>query len=382
MLLGYCTNVHAGANLQQTRANLERYAVEVRKRFRPQGRMGVGLWFSAAAASELEEPGRLEELAAWLDGAGLDPYTLNGFPYGDFHEKVVKHRVYLPTWMDLERLEYSLALSRILHRLLPPGREGSISTLPLAWGKPQLTSEQFAKAAGHLQAAARELAKLESETGRLIHLDIESEPGCALERSEQVVRFFEDYLLSGEEEALVRRHVRVCHDVCHAAVMFEPQREALARYRAAGIAVGKVQISSAVRAAFDERAENERAAAAAQLAAFSEERYLHQTMIRRGAGQSPVFYEDLPLALAQPPEGEWRVHFHVPIFVERFGQLEATQSDILEALEVLLADGKSRHYEVETYAWGVLPAELRQVGLAEGIAMEMEWLEGRVASDK
>ena len=33
-----------------------------------------------------------------------------------------------------------------------------------------------------------------------------------------------------------------------------------------------------------------------------------------------------------------------------------------------------RHFEVETYAWGVLPAELRQPDLAAGIADEMRWL--------
>ena len=32
------------------------------------------------------------------------PFTFNGFPYGDFHQSVVKHRVYEPTWADAERL--------------------------------------------------------------------------------------------------------------------------------------------------------------------------------------------------------------------------------------------------------------------------------------
>src|SRR5438045_3265847 len=33
--LGYCTNVHAGVGLDQTRANLERYALAVKRRFSP-----------------------------------------------------------------------------------------------------------------------------------------------------------------------------------------------------------------------------------------------------------------------------------------------------------------------------------------------------------
>jgi hypothetical protein len=379
MKLGYCTNVHAGADLAQTRANLERYAAEVRKKFRPSGRMGVGLWFSAAAARELVQGRRLAEFAAWLDQAGLEAYTLNGFPFGDFHQKVVKHRVYLPTWMEQARLDYTLELIRILHELLPPGEEGTISTLPLCWGSPAPDENALVQAAANLRSAALAMAKLEKETGRLIHVSLEPEPGCAMERSEQVVAFFERRLLPPGDEAAIRRHLRVCHDVCHASVMFEPQSEALARYRAAGIAVGKVQVSAAVRVAFDELSPADRDLAARQLAGFAEDRYLHQTCILRPGAERPQFYEDLPLALETRHDGEWRIHFHVPVYLERFGLLQTTQPHIREALSVLLADGEARHYEVETYAWGVLPEELRQTDLAEGIAAEMRWLEREVS---
>ena len=44
---GYCTNVHAGATLEATRANLERHALEVKAEYSPDRPMGVGLWLSA-----------------------------------------------------------------------------------------------------------------------------------------------------------------------------------------------------------------------------------------------------------------------------------------------------------------------------------------------
>ena len=50
---GYCTNVHAGATLEATRANLERHALAVKERYSPDRPMGVGLWLSAKAAEEL-----------------------------------------------------------------------------------------------------------------------------------------------------------------------------------------------------------------------------------------------------------------------------------------------------------------------------------------
>src|SRR5262249_26155583 len=161
------------------------------------------------------------------------------------------------------------------------------------------------------------LATLESETGRRICLCLEPEPGCLLQRSTEVVRFFEGHLLRGPDEAAVRRHLTVCHDICHAAVMFEDQAEVLQRYRAAGIGVGKMQVSSAVALDLTRLAPSEHPAALCQLESFAEDRYLHQTMVRGRGGAAPVFFEDLPVALSTTVPGgggEWRVHFHVPIY--------------------------------------------------------------------
>ena len=101
---GYCTNVHAGRTLAETRANLERHALAVKQRFSPDRPMGIGLWLSAKAAAELIAARQEPEFRDWLAERGLVPYTLNGFPYGDFHQEVVKHRVYEPTWWQAERL--------------------------------------------------------------------------------------------------------------------------------------------------------------------------------------------------------------------------------------------------------------------------------------
>jgi hypothetical protein len=340
--------------------------------------MGIGLWLSASAARKLREGSHLAGFRDWLGERGLVPYTVNGFPYGDFHQKVVKHQVYLPIWRSRERLDYTLDLIHDLHALLPAGVEGSISTLPLAWGVPLPSAAELAEHAAVLLLAADYLALLERETGRLIHLCLEPEPGCILQRSIDVVHFFENHLLNGQDETRVRRYLRVCHDVCHAAVMFEDQVEVLKRYRKAGIRVGKVQVSSAVCLPLHRTPVAERAAALEQLAGFQEERYLHQTMVRRSLQSEPIFYEDLPLALdaeAGRLGGEWRVHFHVPVYLQKFGRLEAMQDPIRECLRETTIDGVP-HFEVETYAWGVLPAELQKPDLAEGIADELTWFRG------
>ena len=88
-----------------------------------------------------------------------------------------------------------------------------------------------------------------------------------------------------------------------------------------------------------------------------------------------------PAALAEASrDGEWRVHFHVPVYLERFDLLGASQEAIRECLREAAAHGTTTHFEVETYAWGVLPPELRQPDLAAGIADEMRWFRAAWAS--
>jgi hypothetical protein len=175
--------------------------------------------------------------------------------------------------------------------------------------------------------------------------------------------------------------VGVCHDVCHASVMFEDQAAVLHAYRDAGVRVGKVQVSSALCA--DGSPES-----LAVLGAYAEPRYLHQTCVRApgGPGSAVRFFEDLDLALAAAPAGEWRTHFHVPVFAGRLGALGTTQGAIDECLAELArwpADERPL-LELETYAWELLPERPDGVGpgaaLAQGIAREVRWLADRMAA--
>jgi sugar phosphate isomerase/epimerase len=362
-ILGYGTNVHAGAALAEIRSNLERYALEVKRQVCPDRPMGVGLWLPAEAMTEV----------------GLLPYTLNGFPFEDFHQPVVKDRVYLPHWADPDRVQYTLGLAAILADLLPDEQEGSISTLPIGWpssfcGDAGGYDAQAQKAADHLLDLVHTLARIELDTGKHIHVDLEPEPGCILETSEGLVRFFERYLLGGADDVSVLGYLRVCHDVCHAAVMFEEQADVLRHYRDAGIKVGKVQLSSAVRVPFDEMDDATRTEALAALRRFDEPRYLHQTTVRLDDGRINT-YLDLPDALADlggdGPRGEWRVHFHVPVFADALGPLGTTRDEIARCLAALEPGDETHHFEVETYAWDVLPDDWQTDDLAAGIAEEL-----------
>lgn len=376
--LGYCTNVHAGVQLEELESNLAKYALDVQSQFCGTEPMGLGLWLSATAAQALRDRARLSHLADWLAEHHLIPFTLNGFPYGDFHQDVVKLDVYQPDWSDPRRLSYTRDLIHALDGLLPPGIEGSISTLPIAWGDPVIDGSQLQRAAANLCQITDYLASLESDTGRLIYLCLEPEPGCVLQRGDDVIRFFNEYLLPAGEEQLVRRHIRVCHDICHSAVMFEDQAAAVDCFATAGIRIGKVQVSSAVQVDFAQLSAGQGKKAAAELESFVEDRYLHQTSVWFPGDSAPRFFNDLPDALRSvrrngPLTGRWRVHFHVPIYLQLLDHVGATRADIEQAFRALARQKAVSHFEVETYAWSVLPRRLHQPTLARGIALEMQW---------
>lgn len=386
-MIGYCTNVHPGVTLEQIKQNLERESLEVKQQVSPDQPMGIGLWLSSTATEQLMDLDERSRFRDWLQQRELVPYTVNAFPAGDFHQRVVKHDVYQPTWAEKSRFEYTCRVATILTDLLPNGSIGTISTLPLGWpttsqqGLGSSESEDFLRACGgNLLQTALAFAELEEKHDVHLRLCIEPEPGCVLDSADDVIRYFERFLFhadqSTSELSLAQRHLGVCHDVCHSAVMFEPQSVALDQYAQANIAVGKVQVSSAVEVNFDSLDVSTAAQAVSQLSAFAEPKYLHQTSIQRDG--STIFFEDLPLALdsigSEKPAGTWRVHFHVPIHESKLGLIESTQSQILECVQWFKNSPQPDcHFEVETYAWNVLPESLQPERLADGIASEMTW---------
>lgn len=379
--IGYCTNVHPGTDVASILENLDRYAVAVRDACHLE-RLGVGLWLPAKAASELAKDA--VPLRDFLSDRRLRPFTINGFPYDNFHQEFVKRSVYVPTWAQAERLDYTCQLADVLAVLLhtePPHVVGSISTLPLGWPTEIDSPDLLARAGKNLRTLADHLEKIESQTGRRIIVAIEPEPGCQLDSTSDVIEWFAKELPDTKH----RRYITVCHDICHSAVMMEPQQEVLRRLASEGITIGKVQVSCAIVADWQSMGEGRRVEAVEQLSEFAEDRYLHQTgrLLNSGAFQ---LEEDLPDLLARVTQGKlpiaddcrWTVHFHVPIFLESFGHLRTSQPDVYECLEYLTSEqGEvdfTGHYEVETYAWSVLPESMRRRGLAQDIAKEIDWL--------
>lgn len=384
--LTYCTNIHAGEPLDDLMSSLARHLPGIKAGVAGAQSMGVGLRLGHAAAQSLREPGRLAALKAFLGAGGYYVFTLNGFPYGAFHGRSVKEDAYKPDWSDPLRLAYTNHLADVLSELLPAGQVGSVSTVPCTFkpwapGRLPAITEHLIQHVAHLVGIAQ-------RRGQTISLALEPEPCCFLETIEEAVAYFKGHLFSRagvarlaaltalstpDAQSAMRRHIGVCYDVCHAAVEFEDARESVAQLRDAGILIGKLQLSSALRVpAFD-------ATSAQHLGAFAEPVYLHQVVQRlKGALRR---YDDLPQALAAADTAlgaEWRVHFHVPIFLEQMLHFGTTQAFLAEILALHRAAPISAHLEVETYTWDVLPPAYRGTELSAAIAREMNWVKAQL----
>ena len=388
--LTYCTNIHPGHGWDEVRTHLERVAPRLKQALSPRTPFGLGLRLSAVEARELLEGERLADFRAFLDREGLYVALINGFPYGPFHGAPVKSNAYAPDWRDAARLDYTLDLVRILSRLLPAGMDGGISTAPLSykrWTK-SAGRDAWRAMAEQLAAVAEALVRARMDTGALMHLDIEPEPDCSLENTSETIAFFEQWLRPVGSERLASRlscsldhaldalhdHVTVCFDCCHFAVEFEDPVEALRRLDTARIRVGRVQLSSALKAAMSRHPDQSRKTAE-RLRPFADATYLHQTVEQRRDGGRRKF-PDLPDALAtagEPVDREWRIHFHVPLFAAEYDGLGSTQDSVRSVIAAACRTPFTHHLEIETYTWDVLPAGLK-LDVGQSIEREYRWV--------
>jgi sugar phosphate isomerase/epimerase len=372
--LTYCTNIHAGESWPDIRASLGSFLPEIRQEVSPDAPMGVGLRLSGIAADALASPEALAELKAFLDCEGLYVFTLNAFPYGPFHGTRVKEEVYQPDWTTPERLRFTNLAADIQAELLPDGMEGSVSTVPGTF-KPLATPGAVDRIADAMLRHCAHLVELERRTGKRITLAVEPEPYCFLETIEETIAFWQERLLSaaaarGLGEEAVRRHLGVCYDVCHAAVEYEDPIGSLEALARAGIRVTKLQLSAAIRVpVVDGNTE-------ALLRPFDVGVYLHQTIERRDGRltRHPDLGPAFEALRAGQAGGEWRVHCHVPVFLDRYGELRSTQDFLAEILAYCRKHHVSDHLEAETYTWDVLPAEHKGASKAGAIARELLWV--------
>tara|TARA_R110002049_G_scaffold309155_1_gene517697 strand:+ start:12883 stop:14079 length:1197 start_codon:yes stop_codon:yes gene_type:complete len=387
----YCSNIHPGKDWETTFENLKTHVPKIKNEISKNTPFGIGLRLSNKASEELQIDDNLLDFKTWLSDNDCYVFTMNGFPYGSFHNTIVKDQVHSPDWTTKERLVYTKRLFDQLQLLLPEGVSGGISTSPISykhWFKSdESITNAFTKGAEHLSEIAIQLYDIEQHSGKYMHLDIEPEPDGLIENTKEFLDFYNDYLIPVAESILtlklkldkaeaahiIKRYITLCYDVCHFSLAFEDPKYTFEATKKEGITVGKIQVSAALKILFEKGQEKD---IWNSLERFDESTYLHQ-VTEKTDGKVTV-YNDLPVVLREKKSHkELRAHFHVPIFLEKFDNLYSTQDQILKTLEYLKTDVVSTHLEVETYTWDVLPQTLKQ-DIAQSILRELKWLKDKL----
>ena len=370
--LAYCTNVHRGNSWKETFDSLEKYVMEVRKSVAPSERFAIGLRLGAEAARELSYSDEITRFRRWLDQNDAYVFTINGFPYGNFHGSPVKEEVYRPDWTTNERLNYTLVLFTILEQLLESGEEGSVSTLPGSF-KEFVPNHDIPKVMiKNLNTCALEIEKLAGPKNLDLHLGMEPEPLGLFETTPETISFFDHLFLQADDPEITRKRIGVNYDCCHLAVEFEDAHEGLDSLVNHRIRLSKLHLSSALTAKPNE-------SNLQRLKDFIEPVYLHQVALGQN-GRCIGRIKDLDLALASHKAGkineadEWRIHFHVPLHASPGGDLGDTRIHVIDTLFWLSKNPNAcSHLEMETYTWEVMPEELQAGTVVEQVAREYEW---------
>ncbi len=370
--LSYCTNVHPGESISEVVHGLTEYTIPAQNQLGQ--KIAAGLWLPASVIQEIQgSPGQFDRLNQTLIDGDLVCYTLNTFPYGNFHSERVKENVYIPDWSTPQRLEYTVGCAKVLSRLMPEGVEGSLSTVPLGFKGLSHDAAFLANCIDQLLNVAAELDEIHDDTGRVLRLAIEPEPLCVLETTPETILFFKqlyEVAASRNQLDIAKRHLGVCYDVCHQAVEFEDVAKSIRDLVEAEIRINKVHITCAIRL----ESPGNRPEARAQLAEFVEPRYLHQTFARTSNGTTSIV--DLTKEFCENPSeefssaDEWRVHFHVPVNEESIGELQTTRDDLKRAIQTIADLEYAPHLEVETYTWNVLPSQ-KNIGVVDGLVQEL-----------
>lgn len=383
--LTYCLNVHPGETWAENFKAIRTLTLKVRDIAALERPFGLGMRLSQRAAMELSVPDVFNNFKDFLKYNGLYVFTINGFPFGQFHDAAVKEKVFAPDWRTSERRDYTILLAQILSNLLPENVHGSISTVAgsyKTWIKTEFDKEKMIK---NLMITVASFAKLYEETGRELHLGLEPEPGCFIETTKEAVSFFNNDLMQNgiqylakitdsseyRAEEMIFRHLGICFDTCHMSVQFENLTDSILLLKNNNINISKVQLSSALKTVCKQTTLN-------TLRNFCDPVYLHQVKARCQNGCF-ISYTDLPEALLKntiqnESSQEWRIHFHVPLYYCGSKGLDSTSSELTRDFFKTAIQSGTRHFEIETYTYNILPESMKESDIVESISKEYDWI--------
>jgi len=388
--LTYSTLVHPADDWEQLWHSLNTYLPKVKARIAGNKSFGVCIRLAAKTAETLaHSPAERAKLKKFLADNDMYIYTANAFVYGHFKGAAVKEEVYEPDWRTEERTQYTINVADILADVCPAGTAPSIQTSPLGFKGRVTGPDVVASYTNNVLRVVAHLVALGAKTGRTVRLALEPEPFCFLETTDETIAYFRDHLYAGaaveklaklahipiaEANEALRRHLGIVYDICHQAVEYENISESLQKLVDAGVPIFKLQEAAALYV--PEVTKD----AVDTLKRYAKTIYLTQTLEKRNGKLTRYLNVDDAIAAFEKDPGprEWRTHIHVPVFLDDLGQFRTTRFAIEDALKFHKKKPLSRHLEVETYTWDMLPDSLKTGDIVDYVCRELDWVKAQL----
>ena len=357
--LTYCTNIHPAdgwdGGRRQPQAVRAGAQGAVRRRRR---RSASGCGCRRASARAARRATACDEFRAFLDAEGLYVALINGFPVRAVPRHAGQGRASTrPTGATTARVDYTLDLIRILRALLPRGprrrrldRAALLQALDGRRPAPTRWETMTRQRRARRRSARRGIRR---EHGAFIHLDIEPEPDCLLENTDETIDFFEQWLLPVGAPLLAARARHRRGRGARRAARARPGLLRLLPLR------GRVRGPGGGARAPPRRRHPDRPRAAQlgarrhgsgamprrrrgrrdRLRPFADTTYLHQVVERRGTRAAPLSRSrrGARCARRRSRRREWRIHFHVPLFTAEYDALGSTQDYVARGARHALA---------------------------------------------
>ncbi|HIH2762444.1 MAG TPA: metabolite traffic protein EboE [Candidatus Azoamicus sp. MARI] len=359
-IITYCSNIFKNNNVLDLFYNLNKYKKELK------GYKNISICLSNKIIKEINDKRNIEKILNWTKINKKNIPLINGFVYKNFHQKLIKEKIYYPDWTKKERLNFTKNIIFFAQKLNKKSKICGISTLPITyniWIKKNI-KYNLKKTINYFFDILNILMQIKKYKNILIHIDIEPEPFCFLESCKDFIYFFKLWLMPGlkkkiktyfnintrEATKIIAKHLNLCFDTCHSAVMFENEKKSLDLIRQLKIKIGRVQVSSAIKI------KNINNKNFTHLTFLKKSPFLHQSLIKM---KNLTFIKTNDFKNIKIINNnlikEIRIHCHVPIYIKKILKyFETTQKELKNSLINIIKHNDTRNLEIETYTYNIL----------------------------
>lgn len=352
--LTYCSNIFKEKNFDKLILKLSEYILFLKNKLNKK-EIGLGLCLSNRILNELFENNNFVYFKKWCKENCVYISSINGFVFKSFHKKKIKEFIYYPDWTSKKRIIYTKKIINMLNFFDNKLNDFSISTSPISFKKwinnknkkyiYFISSFNFLPVINYLE----DIYKIKN---KLIHIDIEPEPGCFIENIKDYIYFYDFWLFPilnfflKIDKAVLKKYINLCYDICHFSVNYNNHLDIIRLIINNGIVIGKIQVSSALEIFSLDKNVIEGLSFLSKSKFLHQNSYLNENKIKKNLDLHYLFYNNFESA---------RIHCHMPLYIDFYKDgIKTTAYETKNILYYLLKNFSTKHIEIETYTYDML----------------------------